>query len=92
VRDGVCRDHQRPDRVANVSGRIAGAACQGRAHPVSVRPVKFLGICLFFGLWTLLGAIGMVMAVHGKGSWLLVVTLLGYLGLFAKEGCLGGSH
>jgi hypothetical protein len=54
--------------------------------------VKFLGICLFFGLWTLLGAAGMIMAVYGKGSWLLIVTCLGYLGLFAKEGCLAGSH
>jgi len=47
---------------------------------------------LFFLFWTLIGSIGMVMAVNGKGSWLLVVSFLAYIGMFVKWGCLDSGH
>ena len=54
--------------------------------------MKGIGTVLFFAFWTLLGAIGMVMAVQGKGPWLLAVSFLAYLGMFVKWGCISSEH
>jgi hypothetical protein len=53
--------------------------------------VKGIGVILFFLFWTLVGAVGMVMAVHGH-AWLLLLSVLVYLGMFIKWGCLGTAH
>lgn len=55
-------------------------------------PVKGIGTLLFFVFWTVLGSIGMVLAVQGKGLLLLGLSVLVYLGMFVKWGCLSSEH
>jgi len=56
--------------------------------------VKGLAALAFFLVFTVLIATGMVMGVHGisKGWWLMVASLVAYLGFFIKKGCLTQSH
>mgnify|MGYP003382614938 CR=1 FL=1 len=54
--------------------------------------VKGIGTLLFFVFWTVLGSIGMVLAVQGKGLLLLGLSVLVYLGMFVKWGCLSSEH
>lgn len=57
-----------------------------------MRAVNGTKTLLFFLFWTLLGSVGMVFAVQGKGLWLLAISLLVYIGMFVKWGCLGSDH
>ena len=66
--------------------------CHWGRIPVCKPVVNGIKTLLFFLFWTLIGSIGMVMAVNGKGSWLLVVSFLAYLGMFVKWGCLDSGH
>lgn len=68
------------------------SACQGGAIPVSVPAVKGIQATLFFVLWTVVGAAGVVVAVAGKGPWLLIATFVVYLGILIKWGCLADAH
>jgi len=66
--------------------------CHWDRIPLCKPVVNGIKTLLFFLFWTLIGCIGMVMAVNGKGSWLLVVSFLAYLGMFVKWGCLDSGH
>ena len=44
---------------------------------------------LFFLISTIVLATGLWMSVDRGASWLLVVGVVGYLGLFVKYGCQG---
>jgi len=66
--------------------------CHWDRIPVCTAVVNGIKTLLFFLFWTLIGSIGMVLAVNGKGSWLLVVSFLAYLGMFVKWGCLDAGH
>lgn len=57
-------------------------------------PVKGLAALAFFLVFTVLIAAGMVMGVHGnsKGWWIMVASLVAYLGFFIKKGCLTQAH
>ena len=56
--------------------------------------VKGLAALAFFLVFTVLIATGMVMGVYGnsKGWWLMVASLVAYLGFFIKKGCLTQAH
>ncbi len=56
--------------------------------------MKGLAALAFFLVFTVLIAAGMVMGVHGssKGWWLMVASLVAYLGFFIKKGCLTQAH
>ena len=46
-------------------------------------------------VWFLMAAVlvgGIIMAMLGKGLWLLVLAALGFVLLFSKYGCLEGPH
>lgn len=57
-------------------------------------PVKGLAALAFFLVFTVLIATGMVLGVHGnsKGWWIMVASLVAYLGFFIKKGCLTQAH
>ena len=56
--------------------------------------VKGLAALAFFLVFTVLIATGMVMGVHGssKGWWIMIASLVAYLGFFIKKGCLTQAH
>jgi hypothetical protein len=61
--------------------------------PATLSGVKGLSAFIFFLVFTVLIAAGIIMGVHGRsGGWLLtMVSCLAYLGLFIKAGCLTSS-
>jgi hypothetical protein len=42
---------------------------------------------VFFLISTVILGVGCYMAAAGLGNWLLLLGVVGYLGLFIKEGC-----
>ncbi|HTH46993.1 MAG TPA: hypothetical protein VMB21_05740 [Candidatus Limnocylindria bacterium] len=49
--------------------------------------MKSFGAFLFFAFFTILLAVGIVMAVAKGSPWVLLVGFLGYMGLLTKYGC-----
>jgi Ni,Fe-hydrogenase I cytochrome b subunit len=65
-------------------------------HSGSDNPLRVKGLAAlaFFLVFTVLIATGMVLGVHGnsKGWWMMVASLVAYLGFFIKKGCLTQAH
>lgn len=80
-------------------GRCAGSienpfpSLSADGFPATLYGVKGFSAFLFFLVFTVLIAAGIIMGVHGRsGGWLLTtLSCLAYLGLFIKAGCLTSS-
>lgn len=68
-------------------------ALSAESIPATLSDVKGFSAFLFFLVFTVLIAAGIIMGVHGRsGGWLLTtLSCLVYLGLFIKAGCLTSS-
>lgn len=49
--------------------------------------MKFVNAALVIVLISFVLGLGLWMAAHGKGLWLIILGTLGFLGLFVRYGC-----
>lgn len=70
------------------------SACQRLHVRLSVPPVNGLKTIVFFLVFTVLLAAGLAKGVKGEawGWWLMILSLIAYLGLFIKFGCRTSDH
>ncbi len=72
---------------ARVENRPFDGGMTGTGAPAIVVPVKFINALLVILLISFVLGLGIWMAAHGKGAWLLILGTLGFLGLFVRYGC-----
>ena len=50
-------------------------------------PMKFVNAFVVIVLISFVMGLGLLLAAHGHGAWLAILSVLGFLGLFVQYGC-----
>ena len=80
-RDGL---PERPPRDAEAPPNLR---LEPRPGPGKLAEMKFVAAFIVILLISLVLCLGMGLAAHGHGVWLLVLGIVGFLGLFIRYGC-----